>query len=97
MSVQTQSLIEYFATKAGIAPDKYFEALRRVPFVNCPNITREEMTGVLLLAKKLDLDPFSKEIYAIPGRNDGPVMPVIAFDGWMKILLRQSTFDQPHE
>ena len=51
------------------------------------------MTGVLLLAKKLDLDPFSKEIYAIPGRNDGPVMPVIAFDGWMKILLRQSTFD----
>lgn len=74
MSVQTQSLIEYFATKAGIAPDKYFEALRRVPFVNCPNITREE-------------------IYAIPGRNDGPVVPVIAFDGWMKILLRQSTFD----
>ncbi|MFR4148413.1 MAG: recombinase RecT [Sutterella wadsworthensis] len=93
MSVQTQSLIEYFATKAGIAPDKYFEALRRVPFVNCPNITREEMTGVLLLAKKLDLDPFSKEIYAIPGRNDGPVVPVIAFDGWMKILLRQPTFD----
>lgn len=93
MSVQTQSLIEYFATKAGIAPDKYFEALRSVPFVNCPNITREEMTGVLLLAKKLDLDPFSKEIYAIPGRNDGPVVPVIAFDGWMKILLRQPTFD----
>ena len=92
MSVQTQSLIEYFATKAGIAPDKYFEALRGVPFVNCPNITREEMTGVLLLAKKLDLDPFSKEIYAIPGRNDGPVVPVIAFDGWMKILLRQPTF-----
>lgn len=85
MSVQTQSLIEYFATKAGIAPDKYFEALRRVPFVNCPNITREEMTGVLLLAKKLDLDPFSKEIYAIPGRNDGPVMPVIAFDGYEMI------------
>ena len=44
MSVQTQSLIEYFATKAGIAPDKYLEALRGVPFVNCPNITREEMT-----------------------------------------------------
>ena len=91
--MQTQSLVEYFAQKAGIETNKYFDALCRVPFVNCPDITREEMTGVLLLAKKLDLDPFSKEIYAIPGRNNGPVMPVIAFDGWMKIVLRQPTFD----
>lgn len=51
MSVQTQSLIEYFATKAGIAPDKYLEALRSVPFVNCPNITREEVNNPCLKAE----------------------------------------------
>ena len=91
---QAQSLIETLAEKAGIPADTYYDALVRVPFAQCKDITREEMTGVLLMAKKLDLDPFAKEIYAVPGRfENAPITPVIAFDGWMKILLRQPTYD----
>ena len=94
IKTKTRSLIETLAEQAGISADAYYDALVRVPFAQCKNISREEMTTVLLMAKKLDLDPFAKEIYAVPGRyENSPITPVIGYDGWLKILLRQPTFD----
>lgn len=87
------NILEALAEKAGVTSDKYLKALRSVAFATAPEIKVEEMMSVLIIAKKLDLDPFAREIYAIPGRQGQPIQPVISYDGWMKVLLRQPTYD----
>ena len=87
------NILETLAEKAGVTSEKYLKALRSVAFATAKEITVEEMMSVLIIAKKLDLDPFAREIYAIPGRQGQPIQPVISYDGWMKVLLRQPTYD----
>ena len=90
---QSKSLVEYFADRAGIDPSDYLTALKAFLLPGNIKASREELISVMLVAKRFDLDPFSKEIYAVPGRSGGPIRPVIAYDGWLKILFRQPNFD----
>lgn len=63
-----------------------------MPHGNNTHVTREHVAAFLLVAKKYDLNPFTKEIYAFPAKGGG-VQPIVSIDGWMKIINDHPQFD----
>jgi phage recombination protein Bet len=47
--------------------------------------TREQFAAFLLVAKRYNLDPITREIYAFPSRAGG-IQPIVGVDGWIRII-----------
>lgn len=54
--------------------------------------TPEQVQALLIVADQYNLNPFTKEIYAFPGKGGG-VMPVVSVDGWLKMANEHPMFD----
>lgn len=52
----------------------------------------EQVQALLIVADQYNLNPFTKEIYAFPGKGGG-VMPVVSVDGWLKMANEHPMFD----
>src|SRR4029450_10832657 len=68
-----------------------FEAVLRATVVP-PETTREQFAAFLLIAKRYNLDPIAREIYAFPSRAGG-IQPIVGVDGWVKIVNDHPQFD----
>jgi phage recombination protein Bet len=68
-----------------------FEAVLRATVVPAET-TREQFAAFLLIAKRYNLDPIAREIYAFPTRAGG-IQPVIGVDGWVRIINDQPQMD----
>ena len=51
-----------------------------------------QMTALMIVAKQYGLNPWTKEIYAFPDRNNG-IVPVVGVDGWSRIINENPQFD----
>lgn len=47
--------------------------------------TQEQMTALMIVADQYGLNPFTKEIYAFPDKQNG-IVPVVGIDGWSRII-----------
>jgi len=56
------------------------------------NVTDAQMAALMLVAGQYHLNPFTKEIYAFPDRNNG-IVPVVGVDGWSRIINSDPQFD----
>lgn len=56
------------------------------------NATDAQMAALMLVAGQYQLNPFTKEIYAFPDRNNG-IVPVVGVDGWRRIINSHPQFD----
>lgn len=56
------------------------------------NVTREQFAAFLMVAKKYNLDPITKQIYAFPAKGGG-IQPVVSIDGWMTLINSHPQFD----
>lgn len=54
--------------------------------------TDAQMTALCIVAHQYGLNPFTKEIYAFPDRNNG-IVPVVGVDGWSRIINDHTQFD----
>lgn len=54
--------------------------------------TDAQMTALMVVANQYGLNPFTKEIYAFPDRNNG-IVPVVGVDGWSRIINSNEQFD----
>lgn len=54
--------------------------------------TDAQMTALCIVAAQYGLNPFTKEIYAFPDRNNG-IVPVVGVDGWSRIINDHKEFD----
>jgi hypothetical protein len=50
------------------------------------------MTALLIVANQYGLNPWTKEIYAFPDKNNG-IVPVVGVDGWSRIINEHPQFD----
>ena len=50
------------------------------------------MTALLVVANQYGLNPWTKEIYAFPDKNNG-IVPVVGVDGWSRIINSHPQFD----
>ena len=51
-----------------------------------------QMTALLVVANQYGLNPFTKELYAFPDKNNG-IVPVVGVDGWSRIINSHHQFD----
>lgn len=86
---QKQSALSVMAGKFQVEPAKLLDTLRATLM---PKATNEELLAFVVTANQYDLNPFTKEIYAFPGRNGG-ITPVVSVDGWIKLMNRHPHFD----
>ena len=54
--------------------------------------TDAQMTALMVVANQYGLNPWTKEIYAFPDKNNG-IVPVVGVDGWSRIINTHSQFD----
>ncbi|WON77543.1 phage recombination protein Bet [Serratia sp. UGAL515B_01] len=54
--------------------------------------TDAQFTALLIVANQYGLNPFTKEIYAFPDKQNG-IVPVVGVDGWARIINEHPQFD----
>lgn len=55
-------------------------------------VSDAQMSALLIVANQYGLNPWTKEIYAFPDRNNG-IVPVVGVDGWSRIINSHAQFD----
>jgi phage recombination protein Bet len=80
------SLVNKFAEKFSIEPNKLMDTLKSTAFKQQGDkeVTNEQMAALLIVADQYGLNPFTKEIYAFPDK--GGIVPVVGVDGWARIV-----------
>ncbi len=89
------SLVVKMAERYAVDPDKLMTTLKQTAFQQRDKevvITNEQMMALLVVADQYRLNPFTKEIYAFPDKNNG-IVPVVGIDGWSRIINSHEQFD----
>lgn len=55
-------------------------------------VSDAQMAALLIVAGQYGLNPWTKEIYAFPDRQNG-IVPVVGVDGWSRIINSHPQFD----
>jgi phage recombination protein Bet len=84
------SVLMRLGEKFGIDPDKMLVTLKATAFRG--DVNNEQMMALLVVADAYNLNPWTKEIYAFPDRNNG-IVPVVGVDGWSRIINSNKEFD----
>lgn len=84
------SILAKVAQRYSVAPAKMLETLKATAFRG--NVSDEQMVALLVVADQYKLNPFTKEIYAFPDKNNG-IVPVVGVDGWSRIINEHPQFD----
>ena len=74
---------------AGEAPD-LIQVLKSTAFKG--PASDQQLTALLFVASQYSLNPFTRELYAFPDRQNG-IVPVVGVDGWARIINSHPQFD----
>jgi phage recombination protein Bet len=85
-----KSVLVRMADRFGVDPDKMLATLKATAFRG--DVTNEQMMALLVVADQYELNPWTKEIFAFPDRNNG-IVPVVGVDGWARIINSHPQFD----
>ena len=80
------------ATTLNIAgePAELIATLKATAFKG--NVSDAQMAALLPVSKQYGLNPWVKEIYAYPDKQNG-IVPVVGVDGWSRIINQHPQFD----
>ncbi len=87
---QHPSLLAKMAQKFSVEPNRMLATLKATAFKG--DVNNEQMVALLIVADQYGLNPWTKEIYAFPDRQNG-IVPVIGVDGWARIINSHDQFD----
>ena len=77
------SLLATMASRFGVEQENMLRTLKATAFRG--DVTTEQMMALCVVANQYNLNPWTKEIYAFPDRNNG-IVPVVGVDGWSRII-----------
>jgi len=83
-------LLAKIASRYSVEPAKMLSTLKATAFKG--DVTNEQMMALLIVADQYGLNPWTKEIYAFPDKNNG-IVPVVGVDGWSRIINSHEQFD----
>jgi len=91
MSTALTTQLQQLATKFNMGNGEGMkETLKATAFKG--NVSDDQMVTLLLVANQYGLNPWTKEIYAFPDKNNG-IVPVVGVDGWSRIINSHPQFD----
>lgn len=71
-------------------PQELVQTLKATAFKG--NATDAQFNVLMIVATQYGLNPFTREIYAFPDKNNG-ITPVVGVDGWARIINIHPQFD----
>ena len=89
-TVQPPSLLSKMAARFSVEPQKMLATLKSTAFKG--DGSNEQMMALLIVADQYGLNPWTKEVYAFPDKNNG-IVPVVGVDGWARIINSHEQFD----
>jgi hypothetical protein len=89
-TVQPPSLLSKMAARFSVEPQKMLATLKSTAFKG--EVSNEQMMALLIVADQYGLNPWTKEVYAFPDKNNG-IVPVVGVDGWARIINSHEQFD----
>ncbi len=91
---QVRSLVVKLADKFHVDAEKFLHALKTTAFRqrNGSAPSNEQMMALMVVCDQYGLNPFLKEIYAFPDKNNS-IVPVVGVDGWSRIINTHKQFD----
>ncbi|XKM12698.1 phage recombination protein Bet [Orbaceae bacterium ac157xtp] len=90
MSNKLIELTNTLAKKLDIGnSDGLIETLKNTVFKNAD---QDQLMSLLIVANQYNLNPWTKEIYAFPDKNNG-IVPIVGVDGWARIINSHPQFD----
>lgn len=92
MSTALATLTGKLAARLEMGDDSnsLIETLKATAFKG--QVSDAQMTVLLVVANQYGLNPWTKEIYAFPDKNNG-IVPVVGVDGWARIINTNQQFD----
>lgn len=88
------SLFQKFAEKFSFSDEReLINTLKATAFkVKDVEVTDAQMMVLLIVADQYGLNPFTKEIFAYPDKQNG-IVPVVSVDGWSRIINQHPDMD----
>lgn len=84
------SVIARLADRFGVDQSKMLECLKSTAFRGgCSN---EQLMALCIVSEQYGLNPWTREIYAFPDKQNG-IVPVVGVDGWARIINSHPQFD----
>ena len=71
-------------------PQELVQTLKATAFKG--NATDAQFNALMIVSTQYGLNPFTKEIYAFPDKNNG-ITPVVGVDGWARIINSHPQFN----
>jgi len=88
-----RKLLEKIADKYSVDAAKLMGTLKATCFRSKDRAASdEEMMALLIVADQYGLNPFTKEIFAFPDKQNG-IVPVVGVDGWSRIINDHKSLD----
>lgn len=85
------TLSSSLATRFGMGQEAgVLDTLKATAFKG--QVNEAQMTALLIVANQYGLNPWTREIYAFPDKNNG-IVPVVGVDGWSRIINDNPNFD----
>lgn len=91
-ATKVQSLSSSLAKKLELSIDgkDLIETLKDTAFKG--QVSDSQMSALLIIAGQYGLNPWTKEIYAYPDKQNG-IVPVVGVDGWTRIINEHPKLD----
>lgn len=91
MSNALATLTQNLATKLNMGDGSgLIDTLKATAFKG--QVSDAQMTALMVVANQYQLNPWTKEIYAFPDKQNG-IVPVVGVDGWARIINSNQQFD----
>jgi phage recombination protein Bet len=90
VATKPPSLLARMAGRYGVDSEKMLATLKSTAFKG--QVSNEQMMALLIVAEQHNLNPWTKEIYAFPDKQNG-IVPVVGVDGWSRIINEHTQFD----
>jgi len=88
--IKQSGLMATMASRFNVPESDMLSTLKATAFRG--QVSDAQMTALLIVANQYGLNPWTKEIYAFPDKNNG-IVPVVGVDGWSRIINEHPMFD----
>ncbi len=89
------SLMAKLGAKYGVDGSKLYETLKATAFKTKPGdppASDAQLMALMVVSDQYSLNPFTREIFAFPDKQNG-IVPVVGVDGWSRIINSNPEFD----
>lgn len=85
--------VDKLASSFGLPPNpELYQVLKATAFKSKDGVSDDQLSALLIVANQYGLNPWTKEIYAYPDKNNG-IVPVVGVDGWSRIINNNPVLD----